>query len=360
MGAFSAPLGERLSTRDNNLNLIRFVAATAVLVSHAWPIALGNGTAEPLEHMLGHSLGYIAVMVFFVASGFLITASFDRRRSLADFLRARAARLMPGLAVSMLVVALIAGPMVTDLPPASYLADPQTWTFLVRNITLVKPQYDLPGVFTTNPFPKVEGSIWTLAYEVACYGGVVGFGALGLIARRGPGTAVLVAWLLCAAGAKAAGVTLFYQADQLLLLSQPFAFGMLAYLWRDRLPVHPALLIVLAVAAAMTRTTPLYSALLILTIAYATLFLAAWPGGAIRAYNRLGDVSYGIYIYAFPVQGLAVWWFGPQSPALNILISFPLTLAVAILSWRLVEKPALDWARGSRKGSLPARTGIRP
>jgi peptidoglycan/LPS O-acetylase OafA/YrhL len=348
MGASFGPLGERLSTRDNNLNLIRVVAATAVLVSHAWPIALGEGTPEPLEAALGHSLGYIAVMVFFAASGFLITASFDRRRSFAQFLRARVARLMPGLAVSLLIVALIAGPILTNLPSAAYLTDPQTWTFLARNITLIKPQYDLPGVFATNPYPAIEGSIWTLAYEVACYAGVVLAGFAGLVRNRALGTVALAIWVALGAGLKAAGVSILYQADQLLLLSQPFAFGMLAYLWRDRLPVHPLLLGALAAVTALAHATPAYDLLFILTLAYATLFLAAWPGGAIRAYNRLGDVSYGIYIYAFPVQGLMVWAIGPQTPVQNILWSFPPTLLLAILSWRLVEKPALDWARRSR------------
>ncbi len=146
-------LGDRLFTRDNNLNLIRAVAAAAVLVSHAFPIALGPGTPEPFEATAGASLGHMAVLVFFAASGFLITASYQRSATLGTFAAARAARLLPGLAVSVILVAVILGPLVTTLPTATYLADPQTWTFIIRNIVTYPVQYTLPGVFETNPYP---------------------------------------------------------------------------------------------------------------------------------------------------------------------------------------------------------------
>ncbi|MFN0113313.1 MAG: acyltransferase family protein [Paracoccaceae bacterium] len=344
MVAFT-PIGQGLTSRDNNLNLIRAVAATAVLVSHAWPIALGAGTPEPLDVLLGHSLGYIAVMVFFAASGFLITASFQRRPSLMAFARARAARLLPGLAVSVLLVALLMGPAVTTLPLAAYLTDPGTWTFILRNITLAKVQYDLPGVFSANPYPSVEGSLWTLIYEVLCYAGVAVAGLLGLLRRRGAGTAALLAWIALGAGSRAAGVTTVYQLDQLLFLSQPFAAGMILCLWRDRAPRSLWVLAALIAVTWALGATRLYDLSLILTIAYATILFAGWPAGAVRAYNRIGDFSYGIYIYAFPVQGLAVWAFGGISPWANIALSFPPTLVLAVLSWHLIERPALAWGR---------------
>ena len=125
------------SGRDNNLNLIRMVAAAAVLVSHAWPIALGAGTPEPLSQLTGHSLGSLAVYVFFAVSGFLIMASFDRTRDPVAFLAARTLRLFPALFVSLLLVAFVLGPVVTTLPVAEYLAHPQTLAFVPRNMALV-------------------------------------------------------------------------------------------------------------------------------------------------------------------------------------------------------------------------------
>ena len=111
-------LGEVAQGRDNNFNLIRLCAATAVLVSHAWPLTRGPGTVEPLQRLTGHSLGTLAVYVFFAVSGFFVSASFARRASAADFLAARALRLFPALTVSLVLVTLLMGPLLTTLSAA--------------------------------------------------------------------------------------------------------------------------------------------------------------------------------------------------------------------------------------------------
>ncbi len=162
-------LGELARGRDNNFNLIRALAATAVLVSHAWPISQGAGTQEPLWAWTGATLGTMAVYVFFAISGFLIATSFDRTQSARAFLVARGLRLFPGLFVSVLLVAFVMGPLVTTLAATDYLTHPETLAFIPRNLTLISPAYTLPGVFEANPYPTVEGSIWTLVHEVACY-----------------------------------------------------------------------------------------------------------------------------------------------------------------------------------------------
>ena len=346
-------LGDRLASRDNNLNLIRAVAATAVLVSHAYPISLGEKAHEPLQSLTGYTLGTIAVFVFFAASGFLIASSFDRRRALSAFLRARFARLVPGLAVSVLLVALVLGPLVTSLAPLDYLTNRDTATFVLRNITIISPQYELPGVFATNPYPTVEGSIWTLVYEVACYLAVVAFGLAGLFAHRNTASVLLGLYLAATFAIVAAGLPLHVKVDNLFTLSQPFAVGMLMYLWRDRLPVSWLVLAGLVVLAAGLRPTPLFAPAFVAAVSYATIVFALRPGGAIRAYNRLGDYSYGIYIYAFPIQGLVVWLWGPLTPMQNMALAFPITLVLSVLSWHLVERPALRWGHTkSRAGQL--------
>ena len=103
-------LGDYSRGRDNNLNLIRMIAAAGVLVSHAWPLTMGSGAVQPLVRVTGHSLGTICVYVFFAISGFLIAASFDRSDTIR-FVAARVLRLVPGLFVSVAVVALLMGPM---------------------------------------------------------------------------------------------------------------------------------------------------------------------------------------------------------------------------------------------------------
>jgi peptidoglycan/LPS O-acetylase OafA/YrhL len=317
-------LSDKSAGRDNNLNLIRALAATAVLVSHAYPIALGEDAVQPLYQSLGHTLGTLSVYVFFIISGFLIAMSYDRSRSKTQFVAARVLRLMPGLLVSLLLVAFVIGPMVTTLPLQSYLGSSEVWTFMARNLALIKPQFTLPGVFETLPYPTIEGSIWTLFYEVACYVGVFIVGIVGLLRQRRAISVIMGLYILGWAVKDAMGIETIYIADKLYTLSVPFVFGMLIYLWQDRIPLSALLAVALIAVTALLRQSALYELLLLVTMAYVTFWLAYIPGGILRAYNRLGDYSYGIYIYAFPMQGLAIWMFGPMSPMINIALSLPM------------------------------------
>lgn len=334
-------LGTLATGRDNNLNLIRMLAATAVMVSHAVPIAVSQRQPEPLQQSLGYTLGYLAVLVFFVVSGFLITASFERSSSRTSFVLARFLRLMPGLFVNLLFVAFLLGPLVTEFSLRDYLTLTDPYVFLVKNLTLFSLDFSLPGVFLEQPFRGVVGSIWTLRHEVACYAAVFVAGLFGLWHSRGRASLALLGFALLWSWLTYAGPRLPAPLPELRALSLPFAVGAAFYVWRDRLPV--SLLGVLATVALAwaLRQTGLYYPALTLAIGYATFWLGYVPGGILRLYNRLGDYSYGIYLYAFPLQGWAVWAFGPQTAWQNVLYAAGPTLICAVLSWHLVESPSL-------------------
>lgn len=353
-------LGTAADGRDNNLNLIRMAAATAVLVSHAWPITQGAGVSEPLTGLTGHSLGTLAVYVFFAISGFLIAASFTRSSSIRRFVAARVLRLMPGLAVSLLLVAFVMGPLVTTLPLSAYFADPSTWTFLARNITLYAPQYTLPGVFETNPYTTVEGSIWTLVHEVACYGLVFLAGVAGLLR---PGWRMWLVVALYAASWVLAGLATGHVPGRLLQfqgLSLPFMLGMAAWVWRDRIPLSGWAALGLFALALVGQDTPVAYPALIVAISYGTAWLAYVPKDWIRGYNRVGDYSYGMYIYAFPLQGAVVWGVGATGILAHVVLAFALTLGISVLSWHLIEKPALNLMRNGRHRAITAPTRALP
>ena len=333
-------LSDRASGRDNNLNLIRAIAASAVLVSHAYPIALGEDAIQPLKTLTGHSLGSLSVYVFFAISGFLITMSFERTSSPLSFMMARTLRLFPGLLVSLLLVAFVLGPLVTTLSLAGYFSALETYTFTLRNMALFPLQFTLPGVFETQPYPTVEGSIWTLFYEVVCYMGVFVVGLMGLLSKR--------IWMALGFAAYL-GLWLWVEwmdipmsrPGRMQELSLPFVIGMAFYVWRDRLPLSLIGVLVLVALTVLSHGTVLYDLMLALALSYATFWVGYVPGGVIRRFNELGDYSYGIYIYAFPLQGLAVWMIPDQSALTNMLISFPLTLICAVASWHLIEGPAM-------------------
>jgi peptidoglycan/LPS O-acetylase OafA/YrhL len=335
-------LGQVATSRDNNLNLIRMIAAFAVLVSHAWPIALGPDAVQPLKALTGFTLGTLSVWVFFAISGYLITLSFVRTDDTSRFVLARMRRLMPGLVASVVVVAFVIGPIVTALPLIAYLTDPATGAFLWRNATMAMPQYSLPGVFVDQPYTDVIGSIWTLFYEVLCYAGVLIVGLLGLLQKRRAMALLIGAYGLVWIGLVASDVTLHPKLSALHQLSLPFVIGMAFYLWRNAVPLHGIAVLATFIPVVLLRDTVLYGPAFALAISYATFWLAYVPGGIIRAYNRMGDYSYGLYIYAFPLQGLAVWLVPGQGVWLNIAIATPLTVICAVVSWHYVERPAMQ------------------
>ncbi len=343
-------IGALAMGRDNHFNLVRFVAASSVLVSHAWPIALGPDALQPLEVALpGHTLGGVAVIVFFAVSGFFIAQSFDRSRSAAVFLSARALRLFPALLV-MLALTVVGGAFLTVADPGTYW--PDAIRYFLRNATLFATTYELAGVFATNPYGSgVNGSLWTLRHEVACYFTVLAAGVLRL-----PGRAVS---LLAVAGLAALAVIgpekVFNSgaAVKFAELALPFWIGSALYFWRDRVPHSAVLLALLAAAAAVARGTAVFDLALVAALAYGAIWTGFARARPLLAFNRLGDFSYGIYIYAFPVQQLAAHW-GTVTPWSNMLWAAPLVLILSVLSWHLIEAPAL---RLKPRGRVATRPG---
>lgn len=349
-------LSELAIGRNNHFNLLRFLAAVAVLVSHAWPLALGRGTVEPLKAALGYSLGELAVYVFFGLSGFFIAGSYNRQASALSFVTARAARLLPGLAVSIMIVALIMGPLVSRLDAGTYLSHPDTALFIVQNILLFKPQYTLPGVFTTNPYPTVEGSIWTLAHEVACYALILFVGLAGALSRQRVMGVLLAFYLIASMIAPYLGDLIHPSLQQTRLLSLPFVFGASCWIWREYITLRWPFVVGLIVLTWAAQGTVFAFPMLALAMTYASLWAGYCKVDPLLMFNRVGDYSYGIYIYAMPLQGLVVWVWGDMTPGLNIMLALPLTLLSAVLSWHWIERPTLTLAReGFQRSSFITR-----
>lgn len=363
-------LGDVADGRDNNFNLIRILAAGAVVVSHAFPIALGTGAVEPLETATGRSLGWIAVAVFFAISGFLITRSYERTRQVSRWLSARAMRLFPGLAVVLVLTAALYGPAFTTLPLPGYFADGAVYSYVPRNLSLAFLQAGLPGVFADNPLPvAINGSLWTLMHEVTCYAGVLALGLCGGLASRRCFTAFLAAYLIVFALANVPAVEAGLHPRALALrdLSYPFVLGMALFHWRAAVPLSWLVAAALGGAAMLARATPLFEPVFIGAIAYTTFVFAYRVGGAVRAYNRVGDYSYGLYIYAFPTQQAVAAIAGPHSPLANIAWSLPIALSLALVSWHWIEHPALEnrhrlanWLARGEKLILPLASRSEP
>lgn len=256
-------------------------------------------------------------------------------------------RLFPAL-IAATVLTVLAGAFFTTLPLAQYLTAPATLSYVPRNLSLAFLQYPLPGVFENNPLPRsINGSLWTLFYEVVCYCGVAVLGLLGVLRR--PRAFSLAFALIASAFVLGDGWEpeggLACSAKRLLTLAFPFALGMLAYVWRGRLRLDFRLAAALWVLPLLAHGTILQAAATTLALAYTAACFGFLPRGASLAYNRLGDYFYGTYLYAFPVQQAMAHVFPCGSPLANMLLAFPITLMLAVLSWHLVEERALGLIR---------------
>jgi len=333
--------------RDNNFNLLRLTAALLVLYSHSFPLSDGESTqVELVTYLLGRdSGGAVAVDAFFLMSGFLISGSMLSSQNLWIYLRSRALRIFPALAASVLLCAFAIGPLVTTLNPRDYFADHETWRFLWINMSLVQSSFALPGVFVELPNTSPNGSLWTLPNEARMYVAVAALWAIGVLGRPKLLLAVIIA---------ATGLALSRPGLAELLFFQPlgprcgvfFAIGMLTMAFRSHIRIHGGIAAGLIALAVATRGTPQFVVAYGAALSYGLLWLAYVPD--FRWFNRIGDYSYGIYIFAFPIQQTLVWALPPLKPLELFVAALPPTLLFAILSWHFIEKPALAFARPRR------------
>lgn len=332
-------------SRDN-MTVLRLVAALLVLFGHSYVLAApGLADDDPLHRLLGNTYShFVGVMAFFAVSGLLITMAWQRRPSLADFLRARALRILPALAVCLALTIGVLGPLATTLPVTEYFAERETWTYLGGNLSLVALQWQLPGVFVHNAASDVvNGSLWTLPIEAVLYMVVAALGVCGLLARRLFGTLAIlvlaVAWLHAPLSAPRPFATS-------AILVTLFVFGALCALHRRIVPVSTGILLALVLLAWLARATDLHPPLLGACIGYATLWLAYVPK---LPQPRIGDLSYGTYLWGFPVQQAIVATVAIASPAALFAAALLPTLLLAAASWRFVERPALRLKRAARE-----------
>jgi len=224
--------------RDNNFNLIRIIAALAVLVAHSYALSTGNTDTTPFRSTLGMTIGTMAVDIFFITSGFLVTSSLLCRQSTIEFIWARVLRIFPALLVMLLLTVFILGVFFTSLPTTSYLSSAQTYIYFAKCATLFTGIIDgLPGVFDNNPYKNaVNGSLWTMPYEVRMYA-ILALVWLALRAR--PKSRLIGLKIMVVAFASIAGIYIIAEhfflpsQSQFMRLFFMFFIGASFYILRD-------------------------------------------------------------------------------------------------------------------------------
>lgn len=337
----------RLQNKDNGFDLLRLFASILVIASHSYPL-VGRGDEIFAQYFFYDTGGGFAVAAFFVISGMLIT------RSALDndgwsFLRARVLRLMPALLLVGILQYLVIGPLFTTTPLPTYLR--VEFFHPVRTATLFWNTYVLSGVFTKNIAPNVNGSLWTLPYEFSFYLWIFLATGLGVLTKRSSLAITLTVvgfalWLQNGVGLSFENQggflfkgSPFYSGIKNLIF---FMMGSMLYFLKDRIlltaPMALTALVLMVIAVGGHMAGLVYYVCFPYLVIYAGLKLLP----AINLRDSIGDLSYGVYVIGFPIQQMIVELSGQTiQPTFLTLLTLPLSLGFAWMSWRYVEAPAL-------------------
>lgn len=325
------------STRNNHFNLIRMIAASGVLVSHAFPIALGRGVSDPLQERIGTSIRSICVILFFILSGFFITKSYEGSLNLRHYIYSRCLRLFPALGVCLLF-SIIVSAFLTGEVSINFAIEAISYFF--RNFTLFYGQKSLPGVFESNPFSDtINGSLWTLSHEFSCYILTMALGLAGFL--RSSRVLLIFCFFYLLIYSSSNFIDFPDRIGLWLSLAWPYLCGTLFYIFRGHIDLSwkkLSVCVCIIIALVFIGSPP---ATFVPFLGYIVIHVGFIDAGGILKYNRLGDYSYGLYLYAFPIQQVMVQ-LGFITVFSNVLTSFLFSLFCAMLSWHFVERPSLE------------------
>jgi peptidoglycan/LPS O-acetylase OafA/YrhL len=340
-----------IARHTNNFDFLRLAAAVTVIFSHSFLIAAGTQENEPLVWFTHNQcpLGLVAVFVFFVISGYLVTESYCRNPKPTSFVLRRAMRIYPGLLVNGLFTAFVLGPIVTTMPLASYFSDPSLRDFLAEIAAMWPGPLALPGVlFVDNTVGLlINGALWTLCFEVMMYATVLILGIARLL-RLSTALVLLAIGIVAIYWDERSSLAwLGYIRGWLWMLSH-FAAGMVMYFLRDRIVFRWYYALGALALLVLTSQLGEFITFFSLSCGYLTIYAAKaryWP--RLDYARRVGDLSYGIYIYGWPCEELIMWLSGGRARWWEVTLgSLAMVLPLAWLSWHGVEKWALRWVRG--------------
>lgn len=324
-----------------NVNFIKFIAATMVILSHAFPLANGSSDKEWFIVLTNnqYSMGNIAVAIFFFYSGLLITKSLEKNSNLKHYTINRLIRILPPLMAVVLLCTFVLGPLTTSLSVSKYFANSVTWRYLLNGLLVLN--HNLPGVFENNVYPgAVNGSLWTLPLEalgyIICY---IMF-HFHLTQEKPMKILMFLAFPCTLAIMILSKYTALGVVYSIVLPVLMFFAGMFYYLLRDKIPMDLKYFILGILIILVTN----FTGTLLLGLFIAFPYILAYIGFSCKKLpdflGNLGKISYGTYLCAFPIQQYLVWYFGgSMNIRLNILLAIPLSMLGGwILYWGIEKK----------------------
>ena len=316
-------MNDSVLKKENNFGALRLLFASLVIVSHSPAILTGSPSNEP--HYGPLTLGAIAVDGFFIVSGYLIAKSFVGSVGVLDYFRKRILRIYPGFAVNFLLCLLVLAPFVGA--GLSVFHPKVLGPEILRLAILSEPK--APGAFASMPVPALNGSAWTISYEFRCYILVPLVGSIGALKNFRFGLLVVaIAGLIISALnvlPETSGIlfVMFGTPPQTVRLTAVFAVGTLFYLYRDRVEYGGRQALVAAASLLVAPFFPTITELALATCGGYLIFWFAFEWKVLRlsTFSNKTDLSYGIYLYAWPIQNSIVYFEFWDKPVASIVDS---------------------------------------
>ena len=345
-------------SRNNNFNIIRFVAAMMVVLGH-----MSHLIAVEVNQILGQAISTIGVKIFFLISGYLIAQSFLNDSNMIRYFVRRFFRIIPGLAGVVFFAIFIVGPFFTILPLKDYFSHGTTWSYL-KNIVL-NIQYFLPGVFETNPYPNaINGSLWTLPVEVMMY---IALPVVFLIFSKKNKIVAAIIFAIILESINM-GLSKFLPDARLVVYGTDMvsALTIIPYFFVGIIFISPKikkyLNLQLAIGffciAEMMNFSSTKSEIVVFCVLPYFVFSFAFVENPkfVKCFSK-NDYSYGLYLYGFLIQQVVVKLLWNYQLSLNVYFSIcaVVTTFVGILSWYLIERPAQRLAKKLLKSDKIAR-----
>ena len=339
------PLGYYLQRDRNSFDILRLIFACSVIYGHS---CFG---ADAFHSWTGFYVAGIGVKGFFFLSGLLVTNSIFARQSAMNFVIGRFFRIWPALILVVVVSYAVIGPVFTDLPQQQYFSDASSYRYIDHMLLLkswgTQPlgYYDLPGVFVRHVTRHVNDPLWTLAPEVFAYLLIL---AVFLIVGANKWVATVLASAVILDAMLPQRLIFYWLSptnEDLGFLQFSFALGVLCACWKDRIVIGPAAVIGAWMLYAMLPDPgSMYHAMAFFVCIFATsIFVATWL--PIVGISLTSDISYGTYLWGFPVQQVILDWFPNPSKFWFQLCCLAGGLAFGYLSWVLIERRSIALGR---------------
>ena len=335
---------------NNRFDFVRLIAAWLVLYSHSYVLSASKEIELISKYLKFDTAGGLAVGVFFSISGYLVFKSLKNSNSLKIFIIKRALRIYPALILSVLFSVFVVGIICTELSIQEYLTNRKTLSYL-KTITGFNIKYELPGVFENFPEKSVNGSLWSIAIELRCYLvlGIISLLPFSMKLKLWISVTILSSLLLfrpieAPSDLSIKFLGLSYDFNKFGLM---FTLGCLIASYEKHKNFQYIKIIGLISASILIIISNLeISKFTLIAYNYLIPFIFIWIGLYFtllpKIPDKIGDISYGLYLFSFPIQQLLIYLELSSNLVNFILLSTILSVFLSAISWQFVEKPFLN------------------